>query len=108
MLWPFRRKYRPQIACHSERYTIADICSAFVKVGDCSQPRLVVPFWLLGLVAFGFEVLSALGLKTDINRARVRKLNESTNMVPRRLPEAGFVYRYDLKTGLTDWKRYRG
>jgi len=91
--------------CHPERYTIADICSAFVEVGDYSQPRLVVPFWLLGLVAFGFEVLSALGLRTDINRARVRKLNESTNMVPKRLPEAGFVYRYDLKAGLTDWKR---
>jgi len=25
--------------------------------------------------------------------------------VPKRLPEAGFVYRYDLKAGLTDWKR---
>jgi nucleoside-diphosphate-sugar epimerase len=90
--------------CHPQRYTIADICSAFVEVGGYSQPRLVVPFWLLEIVAFGFEVLSALGLKTDINRARVRKLYESTNMVPKRLPESGFAYRYNLDEGLADWK----
>ena len=91
--------------CHPERYTIADICAAFASVGGYPKPRFVIPFWLLGLAAFGFEVLSALGLKSDINRARVRKLYESTNMVPRRLPEAGFAYAYDLKSGLEDWKR---
>ena len=91
--------------CHPERYTIADICSAFASVGGYPKPRFVIPFWLLGLAAFGFEALSTLGLKSDINRARVRKLYESTNMVPRRLPEAGFAYGYDLKSGLEDWKR---
>jgi GlcNAc-P-P-Und epimerase len=91
--------------CHPERYTIADICSAFVKVGGYSKPRIVVPFWLLGLAAFGFEVLSVFGVKTDINRARVRKLYESTNMIPKRLPDAGFVYAYDLAAGLADWKK---
>jgi nucleoside-diphosphate-sugar epimerase len=90
--------------CHPERYTIADICSAFVKVGGYPQPRIVVPFWLLGLAAAGFEVLSALGVKTDINRARVRKLYESTNMVPKLLPNSGFSYCYDLGAGLADWK----
>ena len=91
--------------CHPERYTIADICTTFASVGGYPKPRFVIPFWVLGLAAFGFEVLSALGLKSDINRARVRKLYESTNMVPRRLPEAGFAYAYDLKSGLEDWKR---
>jgi nucleoside-diphosphate-sugar epimerase len=91
--------------CHPERYTSADICAAFSLVAGYPAPRLVVPFWLLGLLAFGFEVLSALGLKTDINRERVRKLYQSTNMVPRRLQEAGFSYRYDLPAGLAAWKR---
>ena len=90
--------------CHPERYTIADICGAFATVGGYPRPRLVIPFWLLGLAAFGFEALSALGLKTDINRARVRKLHESTNMVPARLPKAGFAYGYDLVAGLEEWK----
>ena len=75
---------------HPQRYTTKDICAAFAKVAGYREPRIVVPFWLLGLAAFAFELLSWLGIKTDINRARVRKLYQSTNMVPKRLPEAGF------------------
>jgi GlcNAc-P-P-Und epimerase len=91
--------------CHPERYTIADICAAFSKVAGYPAPRFVIPFWLLGLVAYGFELLSALGVKTDINRARVRKLYQSTNMVPKRLKEAGFDWRHDLLAGLSAWKQ---
>jgi nucleoside-diphosphate-sugar epimerase len=91
--------------CHPQRYTSADICAAFSSVAGYPAPRLVVPFWVLGFVALGFEALSALGVKTDINRARVRKLYQSTNMVPRRLQEGGFNYRYDLPTGLAAWKQ---
>ena len=90
--------------CHPQRYTTKEICATFSKVAGYPQPRIVVPFWLLGLVALGFELLSIFGLKTDINRARVRKLYQSTNMVPKRLPETGFQYRYDLYAGLTEWK----
>jgi nucleoside-diphosphate-sugar epimerase len=91
--------------CHPQRYTSADICAAFSRIAGYPAPRLVVPFWLLGFVALGFEALSALGVKTDINRARVRKLYQSTNMVPRRLQQSGFNYRYDLPTGLAAWKQ---
>jgi GlcNAc-P-P-Und epimerase len=90
---------------HAQRYTSKDICSAFAKVAGYPEPQVVVPFWLLSLVAFGFEVLSIVGLKTDINRARVRKLYQSTNMVPERLREVGFQYRYDLAAGLSAWKQ---
>jgi GlcNAc-P-P-Und epimerase len=90
--------------CHIQRYTSKDICGAFAKVAGYPEPRIVVPFWLLSLVASAFEVLSAVGLKTDINRARVRKLYESTNMVPGRLREIGFKYGYDLTAGLSAWK----
>lgn len=90
--------------CHPERYTSADICNAFSQVGGYPEPRFVVPYWLLGLAAFGFELLSAFGLRNDINRARVRKLYQSTNMVPKRLPAAGFNYHYDLHAGLLEWK----
>jgi nucleoside-diphosphate-sugar epimerase len=90
---------------HPQRYTSKDICAAFAKVGGYSEPRIVVPFWLLGLAASAFEVLSRLGVKTDINRARVRKLYQSTNMVPGRLQEVGFNYGYDLPAGLLAWKQ---
>jgi nucleoside-diphosphate-sugar epimerase len=91
--------------CHVQRYTSEDICSAFVKVAGYPEPRIVVPFWLLGAVADVFELLSRFGVKTDINRARVRKLYQSTNMVPKRLQEIGFKYRYDLPAGLLAWKQ---
>jgi hypothetical protein len=35
--------------------------------------------------------------KPDISRTQVRKLYQSTNMVPKQLPEAGFNYSYDLE-----------
>jgi GlcNAc-P-P-Und epimerase len=91
--------------CHPQRYTSKDICSAFAKVASYPEPRVVVPFWLLELVAAVFEVLSTFGIKTDINRARVRKLYQSTNMVPKRLQQIGFNYRFDLPAGLSAWKQ---
>ena len=91
--------------CHPQRYTSGDICAAFSQVAGYPAPRIVVPIWLLGLAAFGFEVLSGFGLKNDINRARIRKLYQSTNMIPRRLEDAGFRYSYDLVGGLSAWKR---
>jgi GlcNAc-P-P-Und epimerase len=91
--------------CHPQRYTSRDICLAFSKVAGYLEPKIVVPIWLLALIASAFEVLAILGVKTDINRARVRKLYQSTNMVPRRLADMGFDYRFDLVAGLADWKR---
>jgi GlcNAc-P-P-Und epimerase len=91
--------------CHPERYTSEQICAAFCKVAGYPKPSIVVPLWMLQTVAAAFELLTAFGLKTDINRARVRKLYQSTNMVPRTLPEMGFQYQYDLVSGLSQWKQ---
>jgi GlcNAc-P-P-Und epimerase len=91
--------------CHPQRYTSKEICAAFCKVAGYPEPRIIVPFWLLGLVAAAFEGVARLGFKTEINRARVRKLYQSTNMIPRRLPDMGFRYQYDLIAGLTHWKQ---
>jgi nucleoside-diphosphate-sugar epimerase len=91
--------------CHEERYTSADICKAFSQTAGYAAPSFVAPLWLMEFAAFGFEILSALGLKSDINRARLRKLYESTNMVPGRLPGSGFKYDYDLAGGLAHWKQ---
>lgn len=45
----------------------------------------VAPMWLMELAALPFEIVSALGFKNDINRARVRKLFDSTSICPKRL-----------------------
>jgi GlcNAc-P-P-Und epimerase len=91
--------------CHPQRYTSKDICAAFSRVAGYAEPKVVLPFWLLTLIALAFESLSTLGIKTDINRARVKKLHESTNMVPTRLMKMGFEYQFDLIASLEDWKR---
>ncbi|MBW8854675.1 MAG: NAD-dependent epimerase/dehydratase family protein, partial [Bradyrhizobium sp.] len=91
--------------CHPERYTTEQICANFCKVKNYGKPRIVAPIWLMMLAAFGFEVLSALGYKTTVNRARVAKLFNSTNIVPKRLQEFQFRFSYDLEAALRDWSR---
>jgi nucleoside-diphosphate-sugar epimerase len=91
--------------CHSERYTSKEICATFSKVAGYAEPHLVVPFWLLVIAAFVFEVMAKVGVKTDINRARIRKLYQSTNMVSSRLAGTQFRHQYDLSAGLGAWKQ---
>jgi nucleoside-diphosphate-sugar epimerase len=87
-----------------ERYTARDIADAFSEVGGYKRAKHVLPLAPILFVGWGFEVLNALGLKTSINRARVMKLNRSTNIVPQALSDLGFSYGFDLKGALKDWK----
>jgi len=91
--------------CYPERYTSEDICAAFCEVASYPEPKRVVPIELMLLGGFGFEVLNKAGLKTTVNRARVRKLFHSTNILPARLQQVGFKYAYDLRTSLSDWRQ---
>jgi nucleoside-diphosphate-sugar epimerase len=88
---------------HPERYTAEDICRAYAKVGGFALPKIVVPISLMMIAGRIFELLSRLGLKTSINRARILKLYRSTNIVPRVLKETGFNFRFDLEASLQDW-----
>ncbi|RTM05631.1 MAG: NAD(P)-dependent oxidoreductase [Bradyrhizobiaceae bacterium] len=90
--------------CRPERYTSEEICASFNKVAGYDKPNFVMPMWLMEFAAVPFEVLSAVGFKNDINRERVRKLFNSTNVYPRRLLDAGFEFRYDIVSALADWK----
>jgi nucleoside-diphosphate-sugar epimerase len=91
--------------CYPERFTSEDICAAFCDVAGFEAPRYVAPINLMLLGGFAFEVLSKVGVKTTVNRARVKKLFHSTNIVPKRLQKAGFQYAYDLRASLSDWRR---
>ncbi|MTI42783.1 nucleoside-diphosphate-sugar epimerase [Roseibium hamelinense] len=90
---------------YPDRTTSEQICAAFDKVAGYGMPKAVLPLWPMLLAAFGFEVMAKLGLKTSINRARIMKLNRSTNVVPQTLVDLGFDYSYDLEASLTDWLR---
>lgn len=89
--------------CHPERYTTEQICAAFKKVVGYSPFGVTVPLRLMLFAGALFEALSALGLHTPINRARMMKLNQSTNIIPAQLQTLGFQYQFDLEQGLRRW-----
>jgi nucleoside-diphosphate-sugar epimerase len=93
---------------YPERYTTQDICSAFHDVAGYPTPKVTVPLWLMLCGGFLFEVLAALGLKTSVNRARVYKLVNSTNIIPARLQAAGYEFQTDLHAGLQQWFNENG
>ena len=90
--------------CYPERYTSENICAAFSDVAGYKRPHIVAPIGLMLLGGLAFEILGKLGVNTKVNRARVKKLFYSTNIVPKRLQEAGFQYGYSLRDSLSDWK----
>lgn len=93
---------------YPQRYTTRDIVAAFCAEGNFPLPRTIVPEWLMLLGGLTFEVLSAVGVKTSINRGRVRKLTVSTNIVPRKLQDLGYVFETDLRSGLARWRSESG
>lgn len=80
--------------------TLEGICSAFVEVGGLRRPRGVLP---AGPVMAAARLLDAAGLKT-FDPERVKKLFNSTNVVPRRLVEEGFPYQTDLREAIGRWR----
>jgi nucleoside-diphosphate-sugar epimerase len=91
--------------CYEHRYTISEICSAFSQTAEYPKPTTTVPIWLMNLAVLPFEMLHAVGIKTGINRDRIRKLWFSTNILPKRLIESGFRFDYDMASSLAEWKR---
>jgi NAD dependent epimerase/dehydratase family enzyme len=87
------------------RYTISEICAAFSRIAGYKKPRLTIPIWFMNLAVLPFEALHSAGLKTGINRDRVRKLWFSTNILPKRLVTSGFKFSYDLESSLIEWRR---
>lgn len=87
-----------------EPVTTERICAAFRDAAHLPKPVGTIPLQLILLAGLLFEVLSKIGIKTSVNRARVMKLFRSTNIVPRKLQETGFVRRFDLVSALQDWR----
>jgi GlcNAc-P-P-Und epimerase len=90
--------------CYPQPYTTEQICASFCEVAQFKKPSIVIPTFAIMTAALLFEALAAIGLRTSINRARVRKLQHSTYIVPRRLLQSGFQYAFDLRSSLAHWK----
>ncbi|WP_289034219.1 NAD(P)-dependent oxidoreductase [uncultured Roseibium sp.] len=90
--------------CYPTPYTIEQICDSFFRAGGLPRPRGTVPLGLLSLASLPFEVLNVLGFRNGINRERIRKLVVSTNIVPEKLTDVGYVYETDLDSAIADWR----
>jgi nucleoside-diphosphate-sugar epimerase len=91
--------------CYEHRITIEEICTTFSKVAGFNEPRITIPFRLMAMGGMAFEMLGLFGVKTSINRARLRKLVLSTNVLPKALIDAGYIYETDLRESLSRWSR---
>lgn len=89
---------------YPDTYTIADVVAAFSKVGGFPGARGTLPSGLLLAAAVPFEVANATGIRNSIHRDRLRKLYQSTNIVPQWLVDNGFEFRTDLESALQTWK----
>jgi nucleoside-diphosphate-sugar epimerase len=67
------------------------------------MPVLRMPIGALQAAAGVLQVLSA--GRSGIHPARVRKAARPTHIVPRRLIELGFPFRYDFESSIEDWLR---
>jgi nucleoside-diphosphate-sugar epimerase len=92
------------IYAYPERTTTEVINRAFASAAGFREPTIVVPGWLINTAAYAFELLGKVGVKTSINRARVRKLIQSTNIYPRELERRGWRFRLTLPEALRRWK----
>jgi len=88
---------------YPDSYTTRDICANLCSQAKFEMPKIILPEAAILGAGCVFEILAALGIKTSINRARIRKLMLSTNIVPRKLAELGYQFETDLKEGIQRW-----
>lgn len=89
---------------YPERTTTEVINRAFNEAAGFKEPTIVIPASAINVAALGFELLGKLGLKTSINRARVKKLIQSTNLYPHELVSRGWRFKTSLPEALRRWK----
>ncbi|MEQ8398847.1 NAD(P)-dependent oxidoreductase [Thalassobaculum sp.] len=96
------RVYHANFA-YPEPHTIEAIARTLSKAAGLRAPRWTVPTGAVMAAAWGFEVLARFGLRTGVDRDRVRKLLISTDVRPDRLTADGYRFETDLASGIRSW-----
>jgi GlcNAc-P-P-Und epimerase len=91
--------------CYPHPYSIREICEAFHEEWDVPLPGFTAPAAPMLAAAWFFEILDSAGIHTGIGRTRVRKLMESTDIVPGALLKEGYEFETDLAEGLRRWRQ---
>lgn len=89
---------------YKESTSIEYICTSIQEAFDFKKHYIpTVPYALALSLAYGFEFLSLLGLKTSIHHRRIQKLYQSTNIAVDRAYSIGFAPKFTLKEAFQDW-----
>lgn len=88
---------------YEERLTIEDVCRMVSRELGRPQPERVLPLGAAKAVARPFETLEKAGIRTGINRARLDKLTQSTNIYPGALLKRGFRFGTTPEQGVARW-----
>jgi len=88
---------------YPERPTIEQIAEAIADLDGSGRPLGRIPLAPMIGAATVFEIAGRLGVRTGINRARIRKLVRSTNIYPGYLVENGYPFGTDVRSGIEAW-----
>lgn len=88
---------------YEERLTIEDVCRMVSRELGRPQPQRVLPLGAAKAAARPFEALEKAGIRTGINRARLDKLTQSTNIYPEALLKHRFRFGTTPEQGVARW-----
>jgi nucleoside-diphosphate-sugar epimerase len=86
----------------AETETLGNLVQIVRDELGCSTPIISIPLWLLQPFAAGVQVLTH--GRSSIHPMRVRKAATPTHIVPQRLKELGFQFRFDFRSSLEHWR----
>lgn len=88
---------------YPERATIAQIATTIADADGSNPPLGTIPLRLMMSAATVFEVIGKVGVKSEINRARITKLVRSTNVYPEYLVDQGYPFGTGVESGIRAW-----
>jgi nucleoside-diphosphate-sugar epimerase len=86
----------------AETETIGDLVRIVGRQLGCASPVISIPLWLLQPAALAAQIVTR--GRSPIHPARVRKAAMPTHIVPQRLKDLGFPFRFDFKSSLDHWR----
>ena len=87
-----------------ETYTIRSIVNLMKDVFGLKAFNPVLPLKPQQWISYVLELLNQMGLRNGIHHRRIEKLYYSTDVYPENALKAGYIFQYDLRTALEDWK----
>lgn len=88
----------------ADEYTMKRIVSDIKETFGFRSIHPVLPVRPLLWISFLFEALDQMGLRNGIHHRRIEKLYHSTDVYPANALKEGYVFEYNLRTALEDWK----